>query len=72
MFIVPLQHNSDRATLLDGNCTYCVSAKFKAFSFPDNNSVFPLFCIPRLTDSPPWGHQLLRELRIMLLNPQRS
>ena len=52
MFIVPLQHNSDRATLLDGNCTYCVSAKFKAFSFLDNNSVFPLFCIPRLTDSP--------------------
>ena len=32
MFIVPLQHNSDRATLLDGNCTCCVLAKFKASS----------------------------------------
>ena len=33
MFMVPLQHNSDRVTLLDGNCMCHMSAKFKAFHF---------------------------------------
>ena len=44
MFIVPLQHNSDRSISLDGNCMCRMSAKFKAFSFLDNYKVIPLFC----------------------------
>ena len=50
MFIVPLQHNSDRAISLDGNCMCRMSATFKAFSFLDKviplfrYSAIPLFC----------------------------
>ena len=46
MFIVPLDHNSDRATLLDGNCMYHMSAKFKAFHFWTTKKIIAiqLFC----------------------------
>ena len=56
MFRTPLQHNSGRATSLDGNCT-CRVGRIQSIFISGQLKViplfrYPLFRIPRFTASP--------------------
>ena len=50
MFRTPLQHNSGRATSLDGNCT-CRVGRNQSIFISGQLKVIPLFRIPRFTAS---------------------